>query len=366
MASQYDFLDSFSDRTGAQALLKRWNDTTGFDAVFAAVGRFPGQYAHQVGGLTGLIQDNGGSTIRGSSGFTGKFGMGCAVKVSSSTGQWGGASIFSTVPVTAPGGGATLSLVFTNDGRIAILHSGVGIVDGSFIDPGFPLFLNTYYFIEWEMTFHESSNDAIPHNFDTRVYIEGTEVLNASGLDLDVPSLPGNRYINPSLIRFNAGQEAGFVTEYCDFYFRTAGIFGAGLRVLLSHPESDFLIEWDEPSVGDHFIKVDEALLSTVDYIRATSFPVKDQFDMEDLPASVPSTRELNMVQFEYYLEGTEGGDDVFVKHFLTRGADVEDPDVGVSGFYKTWVHDSDPFTASAYLASEFDGDVAGVIAEVV
>ncbi len=366
MASQYDFVDSFSDRASAHALKKRWTGTIGFNAVFALTGRFSGQYTHQIGGLTGLVQDNGGSTVRGSSGFTAKFGMGVAVKVSSTTGQWGGASIFSSTAVNATGGGITLSLVFTTDGRIAISLGGSGIIPGTECDIAFPLFLGIFYFVEWEVTFHESAVDGIPHNFDTRVYIEGREVLNVSAIDLGLPTAPGNRFINASKIQFTAGQESGFVTEYCDFYFRTAGIFGAGLRILLNHPESDFLTEWDIPSVGTHFTKVDEALLDTSDFIEATSHPVKDQFDLEDLPASVPSTRELNMVQFEYYVEGSEGGESVFVKHFLTRGGDVEDPDVGVTGLYKTWVHDSDPFDASAYLASEFDGDIAGVIAEVV
>jgi len=367
MASEFDFVDSFSDRADTHALKKRWTGTTGFNAVFASgVGRFPGQIVHQVSGLTGLLLDYGGSTIRGASGFTGKFGVGVAVKVSASQGIFGGASVFATVPINAVGGGVTFTLSFTRDGRLAIEHSGVGIIAGTETSPAVSLHLGIYYFIEWEMTLHESSDDLIPHTFDTRIYIDGVEVLNASGIDLGVPSIPGNRYINPSLIRFNAGQEAGFVTEYCDFYFRTAGIFGAGLRVLCQHPESDFLIEWDEPVSGTHFDDVDEDLLDLSDFIRATSFPVKDQFNMEDLPATVPGTRTLKMVQFEYYLEGSEGGDDVFVKHFLTRGGDVRDPNVGLTGLYKIWVHDSDPFSASTYLASEFNGDVAGVIAEVV
>lgn len=363
MASQYDFLDSFGDRPQSKALKKRWTSTVGFAANFALVGRFPNQWAHQIGGLNGLYLDYGGSAIRGGSGFTAKIGVGVAVKVSATQGIWGGASIFSTLAGTFGGGGMKFNLNFTADGRICVEKEGGGTIPETVCNLGRPLFLNTWWFIEWEMTYHEASDDLHNHSIDCKIWVEGVLLLDVSGIDLGNPTVVGH-YINPSAIRFTSAQSSGFVTEYCDFYFRIAGAFGSGLRVLDMHPESDFLIEWDEPiSPAPHYTEVQEEVLDLVDFIRGGNvWPKVDEFQLEDLPASVDGGRHLRMVQFEYYVEGTDGGDDVWVRAILpSGGGDILQPEVGIDGYYQTWVHDSSPFVGGPYLASDFDATIAGV-----
>jgi len=162
-----------------------------------------------------------------------------------------------------------------------------------------------------------------------------------------------------------SAQDSGYVTDYCDFYFRTAGIFGSGLRILNQHPEADSLIEFDEPVSGDHFDEVDELLLDTTDYIRSVAAPEIDQFALEDLPASVDPSRTVKMVQFEFHCEGDEDGDGIFLRNHVSQGAtDVTHSENATSGLYQTVVYDSDPFAPGTLLASEFDSVAAGVMAD--
>ena len=74
---------------------KFWSSTGFAPHLDPGVGRWGGQ-AYVLDGLNGIQVVYGGTGVPGSSGFTGKIGIGAAVKIVSNQGIFGGASIFST------------------------------------------------------------------------------------------------------------------------------------------------------------------------------------------------------------------------------------------------------------------------------
>ena len=178
-----------------------------------------------------------------------------------------------------------MNYIGQRDGRLAIVRGGAGIIDGTISPVTFPMFLNIFYFIEWEVTFHESAINTVPHEIDFRVAIEGVEVLNVTGLSLGLPTAGGNLLIQPVAIRTATGQESGFVFTYSDLYFRTGGIFVCAAKVLKRKPTADTVTEWDIPSSGTHFSKVDEDQLDMTDFIETVGAPERDIFVMEDTPS---------------------------------------------------------------------------------
>lgn len=354
MAGTYDFLESFSDRNYSDVLKKVWNNSVAPGGHSFTTGRFSGYQSYACGAFGSLQADFGGSTTPGSSGIASKMGVGFAFYIDAANGEVGANTLFQTSGVSGSGLNVNLSLETTDDGRLILRPPFTPAVT---TDVRYNIKIKTWYYLEWEVTYHEADGVIVTdHTYDSKVYLDGTLILNVTGILATAWSV-FKKYFNVSIIRFNPTNVSGI--RYADFYFRTAGVFGAGLRVMTLRPTGDGTFsEWGAVPEYD---AVDETLLDTTDFIiTSATAPKRDTFIMEDISVA-PGGRNVKAQQYSAYNTGFQD-DNVKLRHYLYNGAPAQHLGFAITGQYYRWYDDVDPFDATGFTVTEINATEGGVV----
>lgn len=160
---------------------------------------------------------------------------------------------------------------------------------------GKSLHIGTYYLIEADITVHGAEPTS---TVDGNIWIDNENVLSFTGeaWNQGVPVLTPFKFDTILL-------QAGASVAYDDLYF--ANGYHPNSRVIRLKPTGDNLVNWQTPSVGSHYIKVDEDLTDTSDFIATTRTGDIDDFDTEDLPASIIASGP-ELVQNVFYGHGQD------------------------------------------------------------
>lgn len=260
---------------------------------------------------------------------------------------------YTTIFSALDNGTKQVSLRVLNNGALQVLRNTTAIATSS---PGVFQYPDTQYFIEMKCLIDNAAGTA-------EVYINGVQVINASGLDTQQTA---NAYVDQVEI---GGVQSGYDYDqrYDDFYvcddsggYCNDFLSDSGIYLLM--PEGvGAHADWT-PLVGANWQEVDDNPPDDdTTYNSSATATDRDSFEMEDLPGGIAGT--VHAVGIVINCRKDDAGVRTIEPAVRSGGADYDGAGVNVADTYAFHIMEpweTDPDTAAPWLVASVNAMEAG------
>lgn len=206
----------------------------------------------------------------------------------------------------------------------------------------------SWFYLECEFVLSDTVGEC-------RVYVNGTEVINISGVDTK-----GSTTTVVDRLQFSMSGTGGGGIIIDDFYLVDTDTRLGESRISTLVPTADTADkDWGRSSGSDNYALVDELPFSATDYITSATVGDLDLYDFDNLPYT---PLDIHAVQTSFFAAKDDAASRSVRARLRSGGTDANGGNLGLTATHiqKTDIYETDPNTSVAWTASAVNALQAG------